>query len=71
MSDYLSKESRDVVNQHIGKLELRGEQVWLCYESVPWGLKWRPIIDLTPLVRMMREGLNVTALPGGAEPERT
>lgn len=58
MSGYLSDESRKVVNETIGKLELRGTQVWLCYESVPWGLKWRPIIDLEPLVKMVREGLS-------------
>ena len=57
MADYLSKETRQVVEDHIGKLELRGTQVWMCYESVPWGLKWRPVIELEPLVSMVREGL--------------
>ena len=57
MSDYLSNESRKVVDAHIGKIELRGTQVWICYEAIPWGLRWRPIIELEPLVKMMREGL--------------
>jgi hypothetical protein len=51
------RESRKVIEECIGKLELRGTQVWICYESVPWGLKWRPIIELEPLVRMLREGI--------------
>jgi hypothetical protein len=53
-------ETRKVIEEHIGKLELRGTQVWICYESVPWGLKWRPVIELEPLIRMLREGLSDT-----------
>lgn len=63
MSDYLRPESRKVVNETVGKLELRGSEVWMCYESVPWGLKWRPIADFGPLVRMVREGLDAEVRP--------
>ena len=51
-------EIRKAIDEHIGKLELRGTQVWMAYEAIPWGLKWRPIIDLEPLVRMVRDGVN-------------
>ena len=51
------KSLEKIVDEHIGKLELRGSQVWMCYEAVPWGLKWRPVVDLAPLINMVREGL--------------
>ena len=53
----MNEKTRKVIEETVGKLELRGTQVWLCYESVPWGLKWRPIADFEPLVKMVREGL--------------
>lgn len=53
-----TEHSRRVIEEHVGKLELRGCVVWMAYESVPWGLKWRPVVDLSTLVKMMREGLD-------------
>lgn len=50
-------ETRKVIEENIGTLELRGTQLWICYESLSWGSKWRLIADFAPLVGMMREGL--------------
>jgi len=59
----MNADTRKVIDEHIGKLEIRGTKVWIAYEAIPWGLKWKPIIDLEPLVKMVRDGLDT-------EPER-
>ena len=42
--DYVSSETRKVIDEHVGKLQLcHRNQLWVCYEEYPHGLAWKPI----------------------------
>jgi len=43
------RESVEIIKKHLGKLEFRGEEVWMCCGGIDSGLTWRPVLTADQL----------------------
>lgn len=39
-----TRESIEVIKQHLGKMEIRNNEVWMCVGGIDSGLTWRKVL---------------------------